>query len=126
MKRHDAILIVVCWLLFAAGVAMGGFDWYEAIAATTMLACNAVVAGATNGAHPGLGLVNWCVLQWFGVRLARQVEHRPCWTRSLEAGEVVRPGDIELRSVPVGWTVQRWIWPLTGWWNDYRWIARRR
>lgn len=36
-----------------------------------------------------LGLLNFLVLQWFGVRLAR-------------------------------------VWPLTGWWSKYRWIARRR
>lgn len=32
----------------------------------------------------------------------------------------------EYRFITVGWTWLRWVWPLTGWWSDYRWIARRR
>lgn len=32
--------------------------------------------------------------------------------------------------IPSGEIVQwhsllRWVWPLTGWWSDYRWIVRR-
>jgi hypothetical protein len=25
----------------------------------------------------------------------------------------------------IWWRARRWIWPLTGWWSDYRWISRR-
>lgn len=50
--------------------------------------------------------LNFLVLQWFGIRLARIVELRR-------------------RPVTVGWLVVRWLWPLTGWWSDYRWISRR-
>lgn len=73
-----------------------------------------------------LGLVNFLVLQWFGVRLARVVEKRAVWARAVKAGELVTAADIEHRTVTVGWELLRWIWPLTGWWSDFRWIARRR
>jgi hypothetical protein len=70
-----------------------------------------------------LGLLNFVLLQWFGVRLAR-VYHL--------AGARIRPLDIPSGSVELepivthrSWRVLRWIWPLTGWWSDYRWIARR-
>lgn len=48
-----------------------------------------------------LGLLNFCVLQWFFVRLAG-----------------VRGGP------------RRWVWmfgvvPLTGWWSDFRFVGRR-
>lgn len=57
-----------------------------------------------------LGLLNFVVLQWFGVRLAR-VFQRDVWT----AGSP---------RVFVGFRLLRWIVPLT-WWSNYRWIARR-
>lgn len=52
-----------------------------------------------------LGLVNFVVLQWVGVRLAR----------------VIGP-DREF----LCWRWLRWICPLTGWWSDYRWIRKVR
>lgn len=55
-----------------------------------------------------LGMLNFLLLQWFGVRLTRVVV---TFTRS----PTVRY-----------WTLQRWVWPLTGWWSEYRWIAQRR
>jgi hypothetical protein len=58
-----------------------------------------------------LGLLNFLVLQWFGVRLARISVGRP-------------DGRGGVRSTTVGHRWMRWIWPLTGWWSDYRWIAR--
>lgn len=68
-----------------------------------------------------LGLLNFIVLQWFGVRLARVVE-----VRKYENDESFGFGlNARRQRVTVGWTVLRWIWPLTGWWNDFRWIARR-
>lgn len=74
-----------------------------------------------------LYLLNFLVLQWFGVRLARVVEWRP--VALFDVG--TRNGDYaysrsEMRRITVGWTWLRWVWPLTGWWSDYRWIARRR
>lgn len=78
-----------------------------------------------------LGLLNFLVLQWFGVRLARVYAHE------LECGRVVNafmpsPGAISIgstwhrgRRVQIGWKLLRWIVPLTGWWSDYRYIARR-
>jgi hypothetical protein len=76
-----------------------------------------------------IGLLNFLVLQWFGVRLARVTERRPIPGDIVGAWLVVN-GDITrdeylCRSVTVGWTLLRWVWPLTGWWSDFRWIARR-
>lgn len=50
-----------------------------------------------------LYILNFIVLQWFGVRLARCLD---------ESGK------------QTGWLVLRYVWPLTGWWSPYRWIAR--
>lgn len=51
--------------------------------------------------------LNFLVLQWFGVRLGRVlVRHGSRWE-------------------PGGWFLLRWVWPLTGWWSPYRWIAQR-
>lgn len=47
-----------------------------------------------------LGLLNFLLLQWFFVRLARVVDKRTGRT--------------------AGWRVLRWPWPLTGWWSPYR------
>ena len=47
-----------------------------------------------------LGLFNFILLQWTGMRLAKEVGAR---TR---------------------WRLLRWVWPLTGWWSDYRWIKQ--
>jgi hypothetical protein len=69
-----------------------------------------------------LGVLNFVVLQWFGVRLARVMELRMFAAEDIAANEV---GWIEMRPVTVGWRVMRWLWPLTGWWSDYRWIAKR-
>lgn len=75
-----------------------------------------------------LGALNFLVLQWLGVRLARVVERR-------EAGSLTPCGTIQIATDITGskrhwktvrWTLLRWIWPLTGWWSTYRWIARRR
>lgn len=58
-----------------------------------------------------LGLLNFCILQWFGVRLARVYERR--WV--IFGREHI---------IPRHWVVLRWIWPLTGWWSDFRYIKR--
>jgi hypothetical protein len=83
-----------------------------------------------------LGLLNFLVLQWFGVRLGRVFE----WTESdgvritaqpmdqrsdgQIAGIAAGPGHLRDRGARTRWTILRWVWPLTGWWSDYRWIAR--
>lgn len=51
-----------------------------------------------------LGMLNFVVLQWFFLRLARVRE---------PAGAVV------------GYTWLVGVVPLTGWWSDYRWIGDR-
>jgi hypothetical protein len=49
-----------------------------------------------------LGVLNFFVIQWTGLRLARCVQP----------------------SGKVKWRVLRWVWPLTGWWGEYKWIHR--
>ena len=68
-----------------------------------------VLGGAIFGRSP-LGLLNFLVLQWFGVRLARR------WVTAAHSGGVDKVRD--------GWALLRWIWPLTGWWAAYRGIPR--
>lgn len=64
-----------------------------------------------------LGLLNFVALQWFGVRLARV-------TCSQCRCTVLTMREIDCLFHP-RWRVLRWVWPLTGWWSRYRWIARR-
>ncbi len=61
-----------------------------------------------------LGILNFFVLQWFGARLAR------VYSVQVDFGTMRAVGD----STPIGWRLLRWVWPLTGWWSPYRWIAR--
>lgn len=71
--------------------------------------------------HSPLGMVNFLVLQWFGVRLQAEFD-REAWLRGPR-------GRWWASDVPVegwiAWSLLRWVWPLTGWWSAYRWIARR-
>lgn len=57
-----------------------------------------------------LGLLNFLVLQWFGVRL---------YGNTIVDGELGR-----ILSISHEWRLLRWVWPLTGWWSPYRWIGR--
>jgi hypothetical protein len=86
-----------------------------------------------------LALLNFLVLQWFGVRLARNrvAVHTgrypdvcigarvmmSSWDRH-QSGKVVAVDD---ETITLQWfSLLRWIWTLTGWWSECRWIARRR
>ena len=87
--------------------------------------CTVPLAIATSwvGRSP-LGMLNFLLLQWFGVRLCASYDEQ------LIAVDVIRPGRwwsrcAPPRDVPVSWSLLRWVWPLTGWWSEYRWIARR-
>ena len=76
----------------------------------------------------GIGILNFIVLQWFGVRLHRAEDHGRVWVlarRSLRSGEMITTDDIDLTSArPVyAWSLLRWVWPLTGWLSDHRWIG---
>jgi hypothetical protein len=83
-----------------------------------------------------LGLLNFLVPQWFGVRLARsrltishcdliQTFHRGAriaWSNSSGKSQRCRVRDAHTLE---WYSLLRWVWPLTGWWSDFRWIARR-
>lgn len=77
-----------------------------------------------------LAVLNFVVLQWFGLRLARVklppgvIGYRV--TRRVQAGELLTFSDVTGAGRCQWWTLLRWIWPLTGWWSDYRWIRRVR
>ena len=72
-----------------------------------------------------LGILNFLFLQWFGVRLARG--HREV-QRALTLEELAPTWGYGPRYVTETrpcWSLLRWVWPLTGWWSGYRWIAKR-
>jgi hypothetical protein len=87
-----------------------------------------------------LGLLNFLVLQWFGVRLCRSevsvlgaglrdfVGHRMMMTGGFSGEQrKVRIVGADAYGVTARWyETLRWVWPLTGWWSEYRWIARRK
>lgn len=71
-----------------------------------------------------LGLLNFLVLQWFGVRL-RPFHDYALIPKGAKGGRwwawYAPP-----KGVPVMWHLVRWIWPLTGWWSPHRWIRMHR
>lgn len=50
-----------------------------------------------------LATLNFFVVQWFGVRVARVAE----------------------ADGTTSWGLLRYVLPLTGWWSDYVWLWRR-
>jgi len=85
-----------------------------------------------------LGLLNFIVLQWFGVRLAREgaaLESNAA-SRFYKGSVICINSDGRTRTYRVvdstetsltlaRWRLLRWVWPLTGWWSAYRWIAKK-
>ncbi len=78
------------------------------------------------------GVLNFLVLQWFGVRIAASFEPRsiPGWQHErINDEQIAALGGrwwsryAPPRGTPIRWMWLRWIWPLTGWWSPYRWIA---
>jgi hypothetical protein len=57
-----------------------------------------------------VGYLNFFLLQWFFVRLAR-------------VHEVHQNTKNIYMLKDQGWKFLRWIVPLTGWWNDYKYIG---
>lgn len=67
-----------------------------------------------------LGVFNFLVLQWFGVRLQAEFD-REAW--------LVGPrgrwwADDAPTAGPIAWSLLRWVWPFTGWWSQYRYVHR--
>ncbi len=81
-----------------------------------------------------LGALNFLLLQWFGVHLARTTRSLTDVTGACCArGSIVRVADTRWRVIAIvdsgtvvmrRYHVMRWIWPLTGWWSPYKWIVR--
>lgn len=72
--------------------------------------------------------LNFLVLQWFGVRLLRVIEspHGRVTVLSASPGFDAAAEVVSAVGGKLSWTLLRWVWPLTGWWSEYLWIARRR
>lgn len=71
-----------------------------------------------------LGLLNFVVLQWFGVRLAsvlpRGIEpglHRIVSIDGDGSAYGFSPGDVVAANPGRRYRLLRWVWPLTGWWR---------
>lgn len=63
-----------------------------------------------------LMLLNFVVLQWFGMRLARVT-----YMQYTDAPD----GRGLIADVVTRWSILKWILPLTGWWNRYKWVWNR-
>jgi len=76
-----------------------------------------------------LGLLNFIVMQWFGVRLEATIT-------TIDLVDVITGetfssharGRWWSRNAPregiATWRLIHWIWPLTGWWSTYRYMGR--
>lgn len=86
-----------------------------------------------------LGLLNFIVLQWFGIRLVRRymdahgllfedcrVGYRVGATYSNGRHEqwriVAQDDGVHVRLMQYG--LLRWVWPLTGWWSNFVYLKR--
>lgn len=115
VRRHGWRHGLLCWLkslarpvLIGAPVAL-----VEACAGRAAAWCMVPIAIAAGWfGQSSLGILNFLLLQWFGIRLARRR-----W-REVTVGV----SGVQHRQ---SWFLLRWVWPLTGWWSEYRWIARR-
>jgi len=68
-----------------------------------------------------LKLLNFVVLQWLFVRLQVTFSHVAL------VGEKTRWWDREIAvRDEVRFDLIRWVWPLTGWWTEYRYVWGRR
>lgn len=129
-------IIALRWALFAFGVwQLAVWHWWPALIAW-LLYCGVLEADALTP----LGLLNFCVLQWFGMRVRRHEQRLTVANADLALFVGERIMSSGTNGPRVMWRVAavdgdqtrlqrysaaRWIWPLTGWWTDYRYIARR-
>lgn len=109
-------IMVFLWAMLIALVTVGEACAWSALGVPGVVTYSMVIGAILADAWTPLGVLNFCVLQWFGVRVVRVV-CVPCREK--------RALGIVVTCTRPGWCVMRWIWPLTGWWTDYRWIARR-
>lgn len=134
VRRHGWRRGMLRWLgdLARAWLIVGPIAIAGAFLGTTASWCAVpVVLAAQWFGQSTLGILNFLLLQWFGVRLARSlvvdVSDVPVTVlgqdeRSVDRLVAAGVGDGRARSY---WFLLRWVWPLTGWWSEYRWIARR-
>jgi len=111
MKGRIVVYLAAMFIPVPLWLAIGD----GAITLTVCVALQLLVLTALADALTPLGLLNFLVLQWFGVRLARWKDgpYRVTSTGPLPSG---MSGDVDYYAS--GWRWQRWIWPLTGWWTQ--------
>jgi hypothetical protein len=76
-----------------------------------------------------ISAINFSILQWIGVRLCRDEDPgrvRIVARRSLTRAETIANEDVDLSDPrPIWlWSLERWAWPMTGWWSPIRTIPR--
>ena len=73
-----------------------------------------------------LGYLNFFILQWFFIRLAKykeildyQLEEVSICKHGLEIGGKCKEFKWKYR-------ILKWVLPLTGWWNNYKYLGNRQ
>ena len=70
-----------------------------------------------------LGYLNFFLLQWFFIRLAKYKEINEFqFTEVSLCNEGLGVGGIVEKS-KWKFSILKWILPLTGWWNDYKYVG---
>ena len=71
-----------------------------------------------------LGYLNFFLLQWFFIRLAK---YKEILDYQLEEVSICRYGlgiGGQCKEFKWKFRILKWILPLTGWWNDYKYINK--
>lgn len=104
------------------GVFCGAPVWIGSIIAGSVGVWCGIPLGVAVGwaGKSPLGMLNFLVLQWFGIRLQAEFS-REEWLRGVRgrwwASDAPKNG-------PIAWSLLRWVWPFTGWWSACRYIRR--
>ncbi len=72
-----------------------------------------------------LGWINFLLLQWFFMRLTFVVD-KPNEKFKLSDYDKMIEGDYRPNLKYQWWSIQYFIWPFTGWWNDFKFIGKKR
>lgn len=93
--------------------------------AVYLAACSVAVWTVPPRGVTWLGLLNFAILQWLGVRLQRVCEPL---RDDVDLDDPAAQGFTTrmLRERQVGWKWAGGIVPITGWWSSYRYFGGRR